>query len=544
MTTQRTPNRIVAAFALAFGAATMAATPAHARDQAPLRTLVYCSVTNPNGFQPALYTDEPTFEASSRTIFDRLVAFNDDASRLVPSLAESWDISADGLRYTFHLRRGVRFQSNFGFRPTRDFNADDVLFTFDRMRLPSHPYHAVSGGTYTYFKSMGLGRLIRAIDKVDPYTVRFTLAEPNAPFLSDMAMDFASIDSAEYGEMLLRAHRPEDFDRKPVGTGSFMLKSYQPGSEVRYEAFQEAWRGRPAIDRLVFAITPDASVRWSRLRAGECQAMNYPAPTDLPAMRADPAVRVVSAPGMNEVYIGLNLERAPLGDARVRRALALAIDKRAIVDAVFRGDAVVAHTPLPPGMPAAAAQVDQTPFDPAQARRLLREAGYPKGFDTDVWAVGVGQGLVRDPRRIAVMIQADWAAIGVRARVVTYEWGEYLRRLGNGEHGTALVAWGSDNGDPDNFIGALLSCSGVHTTQNISEYCRHDFDALLDHARASHDAPTRLRLYRQAQARFQADLPFIPLAHVNQTAVISRRVQGFVANPFGIRSFDRVRLVD
>ncbi len=532
--------RFVSLLLLALGLAAALAAPAHARE----RTLVYCSVSNPNGFQPSLYTDEPTFEASSRTIYDRLVAFSNDASRLEPSLAESWDISADGLRYTFHLRRGVRFQSNFGFRPTRSFNADDVLFTFDRMRLPTHPYHAVSGGAYTYFRSMELGRLIRAIDKVDPYTVRFTLAEPNAPFLEDMAMDFASIDSAEYAAMLLKAHRPEDFDLKPVGTGPFAFMSYQPGSEIRYQAFQDHWRGRPAIDRLVFAITPDASVRWSRLRAGECDVMGYPAPTDVPAMRADPNVRVVSVPGMNLVYLGFNVQHAPLGDARVRQALAMAIDKHAIVNAVFRDDAVVAHAPLPPGMPAADTATEHTPFDPAQARRLLREAGYANGFDTDIWAVGVGQGLVRDPRRIAVMMQADWAAVGVRARVVTYEWGEYLRRLGQGEHSTALVAWGSDNGDPDNFIGALLSCSGVHTIQNISAYCQPDFDALLSRARTSHDAPTRLRLYRQAQARFHTDLPFLPLAHVNQTAVISRRVQGFVMNPLGIKSFQQVRLVD
>jgi dipeptide transport system substrate-binding protein len=528
------PRAFVPRLALCVGLALPAAAPAS--------TLVFCAATGPVAFQPALSTDQSTANAVAHTLYDRLLDFKPDSTELVPALASSWEVSADGLRYTFHLRDGVAFQSNATFHPTRALNADDVVFSFRRMLDRNHPYHAVSGGTYSYFASMELDRLIAAVDRVDDRTVRFTLSQPSAPFLSDLAMDFASIDSAEYAAQLAAANRKQDLDLKPIGTGAFQLAAFVPASQVRYKAFDAHWRGRPKIDNLVFAITPDASVRWAKLRAGECQAMEYPATSDLPAMRADPAVRVLSAPGLNTVYLGLNVEHPPLQDARVRRALELATDRKAIADAVFGSDAVPAVNPIPPAMWSYDGSIAPYPHDPAAARQLLAEAGYPDGFDTDIWTVSVGQGLMRDPRRIVVMIQSNWADIGVRARVVTYESGEYLKRLGHAEHSSALMAWVSDNGDPDNFLAILLSCHGVHTAQNLSEYCSRPFDALMQRARASSDPAQRADLYRQGQQMFHAELPFLPLMHVNETMAISRRVHGFRQHATGGVYFQGVSL--
>ena len=171
------------------------------------KTLVYCSEGSPEGFDPALYTSGTTFDASSHPIYNRLAEFEVGTTNVIPGLAERWEASADGLSYTFHLRKGVRFHQNKNFTPSRDFNADDVIFSFERQRVESHPYNKVSGGTWEYFDGMDMPSLIKSVEKVDDYTVRFNLNRPEAPFIANMAMDFASILSAEYGDQMSAAGR-------------------------------------------------------------------------------------------------------------------------------------------------------------------------------------------------------------------------------------------------------------------------------------------------------------------------------------------------
>ncbi len=509
---------------------------------AAARTLVFCSEGNPSGMQPALLVDGTSFDASSRTIYDRLLDFRPGSDELAPALATAWQVSADGLNYTLQLRRGVRFQRNFGFVPTREFDADDVVFTFARMADARHPYHAVSGGAYPYYAGMELPRLLRAVRRVDAHTVRFELSQPNAAFLADLTMDFASIVSAEYAARLLAEHRAQDFDLKPVGTGPFELVAWEPGAQLRYRAFAEHWRGPPAIDRLVFAITPDASVRWARLRAGECQLMAMPNPADLKSIEAAPGIVAQRKPGMNIAYLAFNTEHGPLRDRRVRRALALAIDRDALVRAVYQGAGVVARGPLPPTLWAYDPTLQLPRFDPAAARRLLVEAGYPKGFSLTLWAFPNSRPYLPSARRAAEMIQADWERVGVHASIRSYEWAEYLRRVGRGEHDAALYGWSGDNGDPDNFLGTLLNCGGVHTPQNIAEYCNRNYQELIDAALTRSDRATRRALYAQAQRLFVDDLPWLPLAHAQIVVPMSNHVRGYTIPVVDVHEFGRVTL--
>ncbi|VDY62751.1 Dipeptide-binding protein [Shimwellia blattae] len=230
------------------------------------KTLVYCSEGSPEGFNPQLFTSGTTYDASSVPIYSRLVEFKLGTTDIIPGLAEKWDVSADGKTYTFHLRKGVKWQESKLFKPTRDFNADDVVFSFDRQQNPKNPYHGVSGGSYEYFEGMGLPALITGVKKVDDYTVEFTLSRPEAPFVADLAMDFASILSKEYADNMLKAGTPEKVDLNPIGTGPFQLLQYQKDSRILYKAFPGYWGTKPQIDRLVFSITPDASVRYAKLQ--------------------------------------------------------------------------------------------------------------------------------------------------------------------------------------------------------------------------------------------------------------------------------------
>ena len=185
------------------------------------KTLVFCSEGSPEGFNPAFYTAGTTFDASSRAIYNRLVEFERGTTKIGPALAEKWEVSADGLEYTFHLRKGVKFQTTKEFTPTRDFNADDVVFSFKRQLDKDHPYHKVSGGAYEYFNGMSMPDLLKDIVKVDDYTVKFVLNRPEAPMIANLGMDFASIFSAEYADKMMAAGTPEVIDQMPVGTGPF-----------------------------------------------------------------------------------------------------------------------------------------------------------------------------------------------------------------------------------------------------------------------------------------------------------------------------------
>ncbi|MDX1654737.1 MAG: ABC transporter substrate-binding protein, partial [Candidatus Competibacteraceae bacterium] len=433
------------------------------------KTLVYCSEGSPEGFNPQLYTAGTTFDASSRQVYDRLVMFQRGTTDIVPGLAESWEVSEDGTEYTFNLRKGVQFQDTRWFTPTREFNADDVLYSFGRMWNEDHPWHEV-GGSYEYFNSMGMGDLIESIEKVDDYTIRFKLTRPEAPFIANMAMDFASILSKEYADQLMEQGKPEMMNQQPVGTGPFKMVNYQKDAVIRYQAHPEYWQGTAPIDNLVFSITPDASVRYAKLKAGECHVMPYPNPADLEQMRQDEDIKLLEKEGLNVGYLGFNTEKEPFDNQQVRQALNLAIDKQAIIDAVFQGAGKVAKNPLPPTIWSYNEHIKDYPYDPEKARQLLKEAGYGDGFKTDIWAMPVQRPYNPNARRMAEMIQADWKNVGVDAEVVSYEWGEYLKRTKEGEHETVLLGWTGDNGDPDNFLAVLLGCDAVGSA-NRARWC-------------------------------------------------------------------------
>jgi dipeptide transport system substrate-binding protein len=499
--------------------------------------LVFCSEGNPENFYPAINTTGTSFDASTQ-IYSRIVEFERGGTRVVPGLAQRWDISPDGRTYTFHLRRGVKWHANRIFKPTRDFNADDIVFSFERQWKENHPFFKVTSSNHSYFNDMGLPALLKSVEKIDDYTVRVTLNEPEAPFLSDLAMEFAAVQSREYADAMLKARTPEKIDQDPIGTGPFFLVQYQKDAVIRYRAFADYWEGKAKIDDLIFAITPDAAVRWAKVQKGECHVMPYPNPADLDAMRRTPGIEVLEQPGLNIGYLSYNTTKKPFDDVRVRKALNMAIDKKAIIDAVYLSTGIAAKNPIPPSMWSYNDDVADDPFDPATAKKLLSEAGYPNGFSTDLWAMPVQRPYNPNARRIAELMQSDLAKIGVKAEIRSFEWGEYRKRLQNGEHLMAQFGWTGDNGDPDNFLHSLLGCNAARTEgSNVAKFCYAPFEELVVKAKSVSGQAERTELYRKAQVVFKEQAPWFTIAHAVQLKPVRKEVVDFKLSPFGRHTF-------
>ncbi|EKE43812.1 ABC peptide transporter, periplasmic binding protein [Oceaniovalibus guishaninsula JLT2003] len=522
---------------LAAGVAAAALTAGAAQAQ----SLVYCSEGSPEGFDPALYTSGTTFDASSHPVYNQLVQFVTGTTNTEPGLAESYEVSDDGLEYTFKLRPGVKFHSNDQFTPTRDFNADDVIFTFERQWKDDNPYHTVSGGSWEYFESMSMPDLLDSIEKVDDMTVKFKLTRPEAAFIANLAMDFASIMSKEYADAMLDAGTPEMLNQQPIGTGPFTFQAYQKDAVIRYLRNADYWGDPAKVESLIFAITPDASVRYQKLQAGECHVMPYPNPADVQAMKDNPDINVMQQEGLNVGYLAYNTQMAPFDNPKVRKALNMAIDKQAIIDVVFQGSGQAAKNPIPPTMWSYNDAIEDDPYDPEAAKAMLEEEGVTD-LSLKIWAMPVQRPYNPNARRMAELMQEDFAQIGVDAEIVSYEWGEYLERSkAEDRDGAVLLGWTGDNGDPDNFLGVLLGCDGVGSA-NRAQWCNEEFDDILVRARQLTDQDERAKLYEEAQVIFKEQAPWATIAHSVVFMPMRNEVQGYVVHPLGGHIFDDVSI--
>ncbi len=525
-------NRIIATTLAAFAATLLASS-------AMSKTLVYCSEGSPENFTPAINTTGTSFDAA-RPIYDTLTQFARGTTTVEPGLAESWTVSDDGQVFTFKLRKGVKFHALKDFKPTRDFNADDVIWTMERQGKADHPYAKISGGKYDYFADMDMPKLIKSLVKADDYTIVLTLSEPNAPILANLAMDFASIHSAEYAAFLTSKGTPEKIDQEPVGTGAFSFVTYQKDAVIRYKANPAYWGEKAKVDDLVYAITPDNTARYAKLKANECQFMAYPRPADLPEMQKDAGLTVINQPGLNIAYWAFNVGKPPFDKKAVRQAFNMAIDKASIIKDVYLGSGVAAKNLIPPTLWSYNDAVKDYSFDSTKAAAMLKEAGVATPMEIDLWYMPVQRPYNPNAKRIAEMMQADLAKIGVNAKLVTYEWGEYRKRAQQGEHTTAQLGWTGDNGDPDNFF-FLRGCSGARPGgQNLTKWCNKEYDDMLTKARGLSDQAARAKIYEQMQVIEKEEAPDLKIAHSVVYEIMRKGVTGYKQSPLGSHVFKGV----
>ena len=509
-------------------------------------TLVVCSEASPVALNAALSDANVSFDVSEQ-IADRLVEMEPGGSQVIPALAQSWTISPDGLHYVFKLRHDVAFQSNEHFKPTRPMNADDVVFSFNRMADPSNSYHAVDGGSYEMFTDF-IGPAFKSVSRISDDSVAFDLKTPSASLLSALTVQSFSIWSAEYAAAMEQAGTKSQLDFAPLGTGPFQLTQYNKDSSLHFRAFPQFWGtkgGMPdraaRVDNLVFSITPDAAVRWAKLRADECQIERYPNPADLAAMRGTAGVKVLEAPVAAKSELSFRTDKTPYSDLRVRQALTMAIDHDNLVKAVFQGSGVPTSALVPSALWGHAEGLAPYPYDPVKAKALLAEAGYPDGFTVDLWTIPVVRAYMPNGRRTAEIIQADWAKIGVTAKIVTYEWGEFLRRRRNGEADVAMNGGTWDYPDPSELT-ATETCAAIADGSNVSHWCDKAFSDLIGRADVVTDQDERTKLYQQAQAVFRDAVPSMMFADVRGFIGVRDSVQGFKLHFLGGQPFGGVGL--
>ncbi|MYF98639.1 ABC transporter substrate-binding protein, partial [Candidatus Poribacteria bacterium] len=482
------------------------------------------------GLDPALEEDGESFKVCDN-IYDTLVHYKDGSTEIEPGLATSWESSEDGLSWTFNLRKGVSFHDG------TPFNAEAVLFSLNRQHVKSHPFHDV-GGSYVYWVATGLAEIVDTITAIDEYTVQIKLNTAYAPFIYTIAITPFSIVSPT----AVKEYK-DKYSSNPVGTGAFKFVRWDRKDKIVLEANENYWGGRPKLDRVIFRSIPDNSVRLIELQQGNLHAMEFPNPDDLEQINKDENIELLSQPGMSIGYLAMNMDKSPFDNHKVRLAINHAINKSTIIEHLYQGLGIPAKNPIPPTMWSYDDSIEGYEYNPKLAKQLLTEAGYPDGFETTLWALPVPRPYIPDGRALAEVLQSELRNIGIKTKIVTYDWGTYLEKTKNGEHDIAMLGWSADLGDPDNFFYFLLSkTSAEKPAGNIAFYRSDAMQDILEKARATTDKNMRTSLYKEAQQIFHKDVPWVPMAHAKQILVVNKQVKNLTLNPLNWKYFRNVTL--
>ena len=503
-------------------------------------SIIYCSEGAPEVFNPQLVTSGVTIDATSKQLYNQLITFDAKNNSISPSLAKSWHVTRDNKKITFYLRKNVNFHQTDYFTPTRTLNADDILFSFNRILDEGHLFHQISGGRYPFFQSVGFADLIQSIERINDYTIRFNLNRADSSFLANLTSDFSVILSKEYADQLVKLNQLENIDFHPVGTGPFKLKEYRAGSFIRYNPHDQYWGSNTTLKQLVFDITPSNTGRLTKLLAGECDIVAYPIAHE--KISQNPKLTLNDVTAFNIGYLGFNTTKFPFNNKVVRKAVAHAIDRQAILDTVYFGDAKAeaATTILPPSSWAYDETIPVIEYSIDKAKQLLVEAGHSTGFSIDLWAMPVQRAYNPDAVTMAKLIQADLQKIGITVKIISLNWQEFLRRLALGEHHAVLLGWSADHPDPDNFFTPLLSCASAETGNNRTFWCDKTFDDIIQNSLLTTDIKERKALYHQALHIVAEELPLLPIAHSKRFQARSTKIKGQLLNAFGGIDFNGV----
>ena len=510
-------------------------------------TFVFGAQGEPVCLDPAIITDGISSRITNQ-IFEGLVKYKGSTTEVIPSLAEGSRVSADGTVWTFTLRKNVKFHDG------TPFDAMAVVWNFERWRFTKHPQHEnqiKAGQTFEYYEAQMGGfddkSLITKVEAVNPTTVRFTLQEPQGPFLANLAMFTFVLASPTAIEK-----RGTESCKHPVGTGAFRLVEWKPNQEVILEANPDYWdkAAAPKVQRAIIRNIKDSSQRLVALKAGEIHGMEGLNPDDVKVVRADPNLQIILRPTNTTGYLAFNYKVKEFQDRRVRQAIAHAINKQGIVNALYGGTGLTATQFQPPPLWGHNKDLKDYPYSPDRARALLNEAGFGQGLKEITWEDGrteplpfwympVSRPYYPNPKEIAEAMAADLAKIGIAVKLQTIDWSAYLDKRKKGELPLYMLGWTGDNGDPDNFV-CYFFCNPGASREGF--YSNKALAEVLLQGQKLTDQEKRAALYRKAEQMIHDEAARIFIAHNQPPLPFSKKVKGYVANPTNTEYFNTVQV--
>jgi len=501
---------------------------------------------------PAIVTDGESFRVTGQ-VLEPLYQFEPGGATPVPSLATECSANDEGTEWTCKLREGVKFHDG------TDFNADAVIFNFERWRFTDNPYH-YEAQVFEYYEGQfgGFddGSIITSVDKVDDYTIKFVLSAPQAPFLANLAMDMFAISSPAAIEAA-----GEDYGLAGVGcvgTGPFKFVEWVEGDHITVAANDDYWGGRPKVDQIVWRVIPDDSARFLALKAGDIDALETATVEDLATAATDPEIQIMKKPLWNTGYLAFNFKVVEFQDIRVREAVARAINKQGLVDNFLGDYGQVAKTFVTPILLGYNDAIEDWTYDPELSKQLLSEAGFPDGLsevtiaedmaDADgnvVYKAGdkialkfyympVSRFYYPSPKEMGEAMAADLAKAGINVEMyLEGDWATYLGSRRNGLLvGLYMLGWGGDNGDPDNFL-CYFFCTGAEPIAREGWYQNAELAELLLKAQATVDPAARDEMYKQAEQMLHDDIARLWVDHYYTPTILSAKVMNFYPQPFG-----------
>lgn len=498
---------------LALGLALSLAIVSCAKKNDP-KVLVYGLYKEPAGLDNAMAVDLQSISVGSN-ICEGLVGYERENDLVVePKLAKSFEVSADGKTYTFHLREGVKFHDG------KDMDADSVLFSFDRQNNPNNPYYRAA---YTYWAFNGLRDNLESMTKTDDKTVVFKLKSPDGSFLEKLTTQGAYVVSPDAFKKL----GADEFNRAPVCSGPFVFKEWKKAQSILLEKNTAYWdeKNAPKVEKLLYKIVADASARYLGLKKGELDIAEEINPQDVKSIEENPDLQLIVKPTRYHTFLWMNAEHAPFNNYKVREALALLVDKQKIVDSALLGYAKAAENyPIPPENWA----YDKTlkPYAPnlEKAKALLKEAGYPNGFDMDI----TYNKESADRKATAEILQYAFAQAGVRVAVKNTEWATYLDMVDRRTYrGAVILGFGVSYPDPSLYT-IRFSKKWIEEGSNLSGWYDNRFDELNEAALKLNDEKKRAALYKESQAIFYRELPAVSLFDKVSLYGARKNVKGLV----------------
>jgi len=450
------------------------------------------------------------------TITDGLVALEGTSTKPIPWLAESWE-TEDSQTWIFHLRQGVTFHDG------TPFNAEAAKWNMDRWRDPDNEFRY--GRTFEYYDiEFGTDLALEEVTVVDEYTIELTLTTPSSVLLNKLAESFVfGMNSptavAEQGDIY---GTPAG---TAVGTGPFKFVEWVPDDHITVERNDEWWGEGPLLDRIIFRSIPDNSARFAELQAGTIHQADL-AQTDLPSAEEDPDITVYIKPALSTGYIAFQQCTEPFDQLEVRQAIAHAVNWDALIPAFYGDFGERAGSFQPPAILGSNPDITPYEYDPDKAKELLAAAGFPDGFETDFWYIPVIRGYFPDSKAIGEAIAADLAKIGIRVSLQTEDWGAYLDDRNQGAFPMWMLGWGSDNGDPDNYIGYHFA-HPVGEPKDEDCYNNDELAQLLIDGRIEADPDAREAIYMRAEEIIHEDVPRIPVVWTTSVTVLRNEVKGY-----------------